>query len=96
MSRLVNITNSVIIMGKYGKGMVVVIDKVEIGQRIARLATERGWSLRDLERRSGLTHTALWQITRGAVLPRVESLIMFSVIFSVTTDYILGLSDDSE
>lgn len=73
-----------------------VIDKIKIGQRIARLASERGLSLRELERKSGLTHTALWQITRGAVLPRAESLIMFSVIFGVTTDYILGLSDDSE
>jgi transcriptional regulator with XRE-family HTH domain len=46
-------------------GLVGVMDPLTLGQTIAREREARGWSLRDLGERAGVSHTQVWKIESG-------------------------------
>ena len=71
----------------------MIIDKIATGERITRTIYEKGMTIVDFERKIGISHEGMWQITSGRVFPRCETLIKISVALGVSTDWILGLSD---
>lgn len=50
----------------------------ELGRRIRLARTERGWTLKDLSERSGISVSQLSSIERGSHLPSIESLLLVS------------------
>ena len=65
------------------------------GDRVASLREEHGWARRELARRSGLHEQHLLKIEQG-LRKRVESetIISLALVFGVSADYLLGLTDD--
>lgn len=50
----------------------------ELGRRIRLARIDRGWTLKDLSERSGVSVSQLSSIERGAHLPSIESLVAVS------------------
>ncbi|PZN04870.1 MAG: hypothetical protein DIU76_08455, partial [Bacillota bacterium] len=50
------------------------MDPRSIGEKIRRLREARGWSLRQLEARSGVSNSAISLIERGKRIPNSETL----------------------
>lgn len=63
---------------------------VEIGDKIKRLRTERGWSLRELERRAGIHYSYLNRIENNKVKPSIEHLEILARLFDVHISYFFG------
>jgi transcriptional regulator with XRE-family HTH domain len=69
-----------------------------IGERVAALRQQKGWTRAELARRTGLNQTHLWKIEEGH-RPRVEAETVrrLARALEVTTDYLLGMDiEDSE
>ncbi|WP_373754798.1 helix-turn-helix domain-containing protein [Jeotgalibaca porci] len=65
------------------------------GVRIKELRESRSWSKAELANRLGMkSYTSVTKWENGSNLPRGFELIKFAEMFDVSTDYILGLSND--
>jgi transcriptional regulator with XRE-family HTH domain len=64
------------------------------GERVLGLRGERGWSRRELARRSGLHEVHLSKVETGE-RKRLEAdtIIALAQALGVSTDYLLGLAD---
>jgi len=60
-------------------------------ERIKSLRTARGWTQADLARRLGITRNGvnLWE--QGLSMPSPAFLVELAKVFSVSTDYLLGI-----
>ena len=71
-----------------------IIDMEKTGENIARLRTEKGLSVRELQEIFGFaTPQAIYKWQRGAVLPTVDNLAILADIFDVHIDDILVMED---
>ena len=61
------------------------------GEKIKELRTARGWTQADLARRLGITRNGVNSWEQGLSLPSPASLVELAKIFSVSTDYLLGV-----
>ncbi len=60
----------------YGLGRSPAVRlREQLGRRIKMLRVERGWSLKDLTKHSGISVSQLSSIERGAHMPSMESLL---------------------
>jgi transcriptional regulator with XRE-family HTH domain len=57
--------------------------QLRIGQRLAALRTDRGWTLAELEARSGLSPRVAARIERGEREPDVSILIVLADVFDI-------------
>ena len=64
-----------------------------LGQRICELRTALGWSQVQLATRVGAAKQTVSNWENDNIQPSIEMLVRLSKIFSVTTDYLLGLED---
>lgn len=66
---------------------------IDAGQRLHALREERGWSLRELAQKSGLSPNALSQIERGNVSPTVSTLnrLAAALDIPITTFFEVGV-----
>jgi len=62
-----------------------------LGQRIARLRKERGYTQAELADRMGIIRELISEYERDKIRPHYEMIIRFALAFEVTTDEILGL-----
>ncbi|WPD17983.1 XRE family transcriptional regulator [Thermaerobacter composti] len=60
------------------------MDPRSIGEKIRRLREARGWSLRQLEARSGVSNSAISLIERGKRIPNSETLRRLAAALGVT------------
>jgi transcriptional regulator with XRE-family HTH domain len=68
-----------------------------IGQRIARLRKERGYSQQALAQKMGIVRVLVSDYEKGRLRPHPEIVARFALAFGVTTDEIIGLKrSDSE
>jgi transcriptional regulator with XRE-family HTH domain len=65
-----------------------------IGERISQARTRRGWNQSELARRLDKPRQHLSQVEQGKQQPRAELLIEIATVLGVSTDYLLGLTDD--
>ncbi len=65
----------------------------KIGQKIKRLRTQRGISQIDLAAKLGVSKSVISSYENGVHLPPYDVLIKISVLFDVSTDYLLGLTN---
>ncbi len=63
-------------------------------QRLQTAMYLRKWSGVELAKRSGLTNVSISRYINGQRLPSVDRIIRLSKALGVTSDYLLGLSDD--
>lgn len=60
-----------------------------MGQRIALLRRQAGWSQAELAARMGISASAVGMYEQGRREPSVDALVSLSEIFRVSTDYLL-------
>jgi transcriptional regulator with XRE-family HTH domain len=65
-----------------------------IGERIAQARIRCGWNQSELARRLGKPRQHLSQIEQGKQQPRAELLIDLATVLGVSTDYLLGRTQD--
>lgn len=61
--------------------------------RLKELREDRGLSYIQLSKAIGVADTTLGRWESGKRIPNIESLILLSQFFGVSTDYLLGLKD---
>lgn len=64
-----------------------------IADRIRELRQERNWTQAELARKLGITRNGVNAWEQGFSMPSISSIIELSKVFSVSSDYLLGLSD---
>ena len=69
---------------------------VLFGERVRQLRQEKGMSQKELGQVVGLSHKAISTIEGGQRSTSIEKLILLARFFSVSPDYLLGLSDKRE
>lgn len=67
------------------------LGKETLGQRIARLRKERGYTQVDLAEKIGLIRGLISDYERDKIRPHYEMIIRFARALEVTTDEFLGL-----
>ena len=65
-----------------------------LSERIKELRTAHGMSQVLLAEKAGISKQCVSNWENGYIQPSVDMLIKLSQLFSVSTDYILGLSDE--
>ena len=63
-------------------------------QRLQTAMYLRNYTGADLAKRSGLTQASISRYINGQRQPSVDRIIRLSKALNVTSDYLLGLSDD--
>lgn len=63
------------------------------GDRLRELRKEKGLSIVELSKATGLTRQAISNYETGIRMPRPEPLEILTDFFNVDTDYVLGRSD---
>ena len=64
-----------------------------LGQRICEIRMAMGWSQVYLAKRLGVAKQTVSNWENENIQPSIEMLIRIARLFSVTTDYLLGLDD---
>ena len=64
-----------------------------LGQRIFELRTARGWNQVQLAQKLNITKQTVSNWENENIQPSIEMLIRLSKLFSVSSDYLLGLSN---
>lgn len=62
-----------------------------IAEKIRDLRQARGWTQAELARRMGITRNGINSWEQGLSMPSPGSLVDLSIIFLVSTDYLLGV-----
>ena len=71
------------------------MDKQNIfGERIYRLRKANGLSQKELGEAVGVSHKAISTIESGTRGTTVDKLVEIAFYFHVSTDYLLGITDD--
>ena len=66
---------------------------VIVSKRIKELRKERNMSQLELAEKCMVKQSCISKWERGATLPDVECIVLLAKVFSVTTDYLLGVTD---
>ncbi len=66
---------------------------VLIAQRIKELRKEHKMSQIELAEKCMVKQSCISKWERGATLPELECIVLLAKIFSVSTDYLLGVTD---
>ena len=67
---------------------------VDVGRKIKELRTSQKLTQNEFAERLGVTKSAISSYENGSRLPSYDILIKISRIFKVTTDYLLGCSNE--
>lgn len=62
-----------------------------ISEKVKDLRQARGWTQAELARRMGITRNGINSWEQGLSMPSPSSLVELAKIFSVSTDYLLGV-----
>ena len=74
-----------------------VIDMIGTGQRILELRKAAGLSVSDLQRMFGFgTPQAIYKWQHGVAMPTIDNLVALAIVFGVTVDDIIVLSNSDE
>lgn len=67
------------------------------GEKIKKLRTEKNWTQDFVSKRLNISSPALSRYESGACEPKDLAMVSeFAKLYNVTTDYLLGLSDEKE
>lgn len=68
---------------------------VMTAERIKALREARGWTQAELARRMNMTRNGINSLEQGLSMPSPPSLVDLAKLFSVSTDYLLGVENHS-
>lgn len=71
-----------------------MINSNVFGSRLLALRKQAGLNQKELGEAIGLSHKAISTIESGARGTTIEKLVALSCYFHVSTDYLLGITDD--
>jgi transcriptional regulator with XRE-family HTH domain len=63
-------------------------------ERLKELRIEKGFSQSGLAKAANLNQSCIAHWELGERVPNAEAIVIFAKLFGVTSDYLLGLSDD--
>lgn len=66
-----------------------------LGQRIYELRTARGWNQVQLAQKLNITKQTVSNWENENIQPSIEMLLRLSKLFSVSSDYLLGLNESA-
>lgn len=66
-----------------------------LGQRIYELRTARGWNQVQLAQKLNITKQTVSNWENENIQPSIEMLVRLSKLFSVSSDYLLGLNESA-
>ena len=69
---------------------------MSLGDKIAELRRQRGWSQENLAERLGVTRQSVSKWESGASVPDLDKIIGLSELFGVTTDYLIKCEGAAE
>ena len=69
---------------------------IPFGERLQKLRSEKGWSQAQLSTRLGVSASQIANYEMERRLPSIQALIDTSHVLGVSTDYLLGISSDSQ
>lgn len=64
-----------------------------LNERIRKLRQERNWSQVDLAKKLNVTKQSVSNWENDNIQPSIDMLVKLARVFSVSTDYILGLEE---
>lgn len=64
-----------------------------LNERIRKLRLERNWSQVDLAKKLNVTKQSVSNWENDNIQPSIEMLVKLAAVFSVSTDYLLGLEE---
>jgi transcriptional regulator with XRE-family HTH domain len=67
-----------------------------LGERLARLRKERGYTQSELADRMGIIQAIVSSYERERIRPHADMIVRYALALDVTTDEILGLARESE
>lgn len=67
---------------------------LSFGNRLRELRKEKKWTQNELGSNLGLGENLVTHYERGTRFPRPDTIVKISKIFNVTTDYLLGVTDE--
>ncbi|MFI3165066.1 MAG: helix-turn-helix transcriptional regulator [Bacillota bacterium] len=75
--------------------MEVNINKnlIEFKVKLRTLRVQAGKTQKDIAREIGITHQSFQAYESGSAFPTLENLCKLAILFDVSTDYLLGLSE---
>ena len=68
----------------------------EIGAKVARARSERGWSLAQLAQRSGLSAAAVHKIEKSGMTPTIASLMKVAAALGKSVSYFVDEPEDTD
>lgn len=72
---------------------MVVVQVLNLGQKIKQLRESREWSQAELARRAGITKSAISTYELGIRTPSADVVCAFAKAFGVSSDYLLGIAE---
>ena len=72
----------------------IMNSEINLEKRLYELRTSRSLNQKQLGEIVGLSHKAISTIESGSRYTTIEKLVQLARYFDVSTDYLLGLSDD--
>lgn len=72
---------------------MVVLNVLDLGQKVRRLRESRDWSQAELARRAGVTKSAISTYELGIRTPSADVVCAFAKVFGVSADYLLGIAE---
>jgi DNA-binding XRE family transcriptional regulator len=76
------------------KGVTKIFSKEIFAARLANLRTSKALKLRDVGSAIGITVPSVSKLECGKTSPELDTLMALADFFEVSTDYLLGRSDD--
>ena len=70
--------------------------EMELGKNLRTLRHTKGWTLKEVSRRSKLTLSYMSNVERGWRKPSLEALLTLSRVYGVSTDYLLSCERKDE
>ena len=80
--------------GKSRKNSVDVPTKMSIAEALVRFRAEMQLSQKDILETLGIPQSSYYRYENGRSIPQADVIVKLATTYGVTTDYLLGLSDE--
>ena len=65
--------------------------KLTISKQLNKTLQDKGWSIRQLAKKSGVSSTTIYNICKGKTMPKTRTLIALADALDITVGYLIGM-----